>query len=94
VWPEVSATHAKKELKSLPCLPEASAGDGAGFLEAKQRVEVEIVAAVVMVSCLLLVLGDFSKHPANFLSKEPAIAPQCITFRLGGSFYIRAAWIL
>jgi hypothetical protein len=58
---------------------EASVSNGAGFLAAKQGIEVEPVVAEAIVYSLLLVLVDFSKHPANFLSREPASPLQCIT---------------
>ncbi len=76
-------------------VPEASAPDDVGFLKAERISEVTLGVAVERDSCLLLfVLGDSSKHPANYLSREPASALRCITLRLEGSCCIRAAWAL
>jgi hypothetical protein len=69
---------------SLLCVPEASASDNTEFLETEQISEVELGVAAERNSCLLLlVLGDFSEHPVNYLSREPASTLRCIALLEG-----------
>ncbi len=83
---KVSAMHAKIGLKVIAPRAWSICVGQAGFLEAEWISEAELGVAAERDWCLLLlVLGDFSEHPANCLSSEPASALRCITLRLEGS---------